>query len=413
MSRVKLTDAFVARATLPLGTADVIVWDADLSGFGLRIRATGKSWIVAYRPAGAGRSANMKKLRLGSADTLKAADARTLARVELGKVAAGSDPMAKRNEQKLKERARLGDLLDDYEADLERRRYVNYKVVASGLRTKLKGLLHRDVREITGADLATIIKRYEQAGRPGAGADFRSRCRAFFTWLVTKPKVIAANPLAGFRKERATRADRIERAQHGRALTDDELVKVWRAADSATVFGRWVRLLVLTGCRRGEAAGLTWSMVDRKARLIRLPAVFTKQGRGHVVPIVPALEAVLDACHVDARSDLVFASPRSGGALKGYTQLHRRFVKASGVAFLFHDLRRTFRTGLSRLRIDNDTAELALGHARGDLESRYNRDDAVDELRDAFERWANHLLGAVQKAQKREAEDTMNKGVFG
>ena len=60
-----------------------------------------------------------------------------------------------------------------------------------------------------------------------------------------------------------------------------------------------------------------------------------------------------------------------------------------------HDLRRTFRTGLSRLGVDTETAELALGHARSDLEARYNKDAATGELRKAFEAWANHLERAV------------------
>ena len=67
------------------------------------------------------------------------------------------------------------------------------------------------------------------------------------------------------------------------------------------------------------------------------------------------------------------------------------FVKASGVHFTLHDLRRTFRTGLSRLGVDREIAELALGHAREDLEARYNRDGCEDALRLAFCRWSEHV----------------------
>jgi integrase len=154
---------------------------------------------------------------------------------------------------------------------------------------------------------------------------------------------------------------------------------------------RYIRFLILTGCRRGEGAGLTRDMVDRAERTISLPATFTKQARGHIVYLAPATEAVLDACALDARSELVFPSPRTGGRMSGWTRLVASVVKASGVDFTLHDLRRTFRTGLSRLGVDRDIAELALGHARGDLESVYNLDTCTDQLRAAFETWARHV----------------------
>ena len=59
--------------------------------------------------------------------------------------------------------------------------------------------------------------------------------------------------------------------------------------------------------------------------------------------------------------------------------------------FTLHDLRRTFRTGLSRLGVDREIAELALGHAREDLEARYNRDDCEAALRRAFDAWGAHV----------------------
>ena len=396
-NKLKLTDSIVAQAALPEGKAEAVLWDAEVTGFGLRIRPGGRTWIVAYRPAGAGRSANMKRLKLGTPGTIAtAADARKLAKVVLGKVAAGADPAAERAEQKRREKARVADLLERYDRELERRQYVNRSVVIAGLKTRLRRYANDDIQELTGGKLAEICEKLASGGRLGAAEDFRSRCRAFLSWCLVKAKVIEFNPLAGYRRERATRADRIARAQHGRALSDDELKAVWSAADPATAFGRLVRFYVLTGCRRGEGAGLTWTMVDREARALDLPAAFVKQGRGHKVPIAPLLDELLEFCPIDARSDLVFASPKTGGEFSGWTKLVARLCKDAGVELDLHDLRRTFRTGLSRLGIDDETAELALGHARADLAARYNRDDAIETLRLAFEKWAMHVSKAVQ-----------------
>ena len=406
MHKVRLTDAVVQRATLENGETDRIIWDAEVSGFGLRLRATSKTFILAYRPIGAGRAANMKRLKIGSADGLKVADARTLARVEIGRISGGLDPQAQRAEARRRETSSLAALLDRYEADLERRGYVNRKVVMSGLRTKMRALLTRDIREITSADLAAIVERYERAGQAGAAHDFRSRARAFFTWCVTKPRVIATNPFLGVRKERATRSDRLAAAERGRALTDPELAAVWRAADPKRAFGRLVRFYILTGCRRGEGAGLTWQMVNRERGLIELPAQFVKQGRGHDVPITNELAAILDACPIVAGSDLVFASPRTGRRMSGWTKLVADLEKEAKVSFGLHDLRRTFRTGLSRIGIHVDTAELALGHARSNLEAVYNRDRAEASLREAFVRWERHVARVGLEDRSKPDEKT-------
>jgi integrase len=396
MQKIKLTDTVVQRAALVEGEADRVVWDSEVTGFGLRIRSGSKSFILAYRPKGAGRSANMKRLKLGNADTLKVADARSLARVELGRVASGVDPQVERAKHRERETFILTALLDRYDADLERRGYVNRKVVVSGLRTKMKSLLPRDVREITSVDLAKIVERLEKAGQAGAAQDFRSRARAFFTWCMTKPRVISSNPFFGVRKERATRSDRLAAAERGRALSDKELAAVWHAAPLDRSFGRMIRFLILTGCRRGEGAGLTWPMIDRENAVIDLPAQFVKQGRGHIVPISDALAEVLDACPTIAGSDFVFASARTGGKMSGWTKLVAGLAKDAKVEFGLHDLRRTFRTGLSRLGVDVDTAELALGHARSDLEAIYNRDTAEATLRDAFDSWSRHVSAVAQ-----------------
>ena len=387
-----MNDRLVAETALPVGKTDLILWDTEVTGFALRVRPSGKSWIVAYRPRGAGRSAHMKRLKLASVGVLpRAAAARQLAREALGRVANGGDPLAERRAAKVKEQARLVDLLDRYDQDLARRSYVNRATVIAGLKAKMAMLLQRDVREITGADLALIVERLEQAGRHGAAQDFRSRARAFFQWAVVKARMLTVNPFAGLRKERTTRADRITKAEHGRALSDEELAAVWAAADPTTAFGRLLRFYILTGCRRGEGAGLTRAMLDEAGARIELPARFTKQGRAHVVFVTPPLAELLSHCPIDARSDLLFASPKSGGQMSGWTPMLRAFAKRCPVAFELHDLRRTFRTGLSRLGIEPDIAELALGHARAGLEATYNRDRREALVRVAFERWADHV----------------------
>lgn len=390
MPRERLTDALVAKSTLPNKKSEAMIWDSEVVGFGLRIRAAAKTFVVMYRPAGAGRSATAKRYKVGSAATIKTAEARSIARSVLGRVAAGHDPAAERAEQKRRETSRVRDILDRYDKDLERRNYVDRRGVVGRLRKDMASLLDRDIATVTGAEIALIMERMAAAGRAGAAQEFRGKARTFFGFAHTKAKVINVNPLAGFRKDRSTRAEAIAKTQHGRAFSDDELARLWAVATPDGVFNRMIRFLILTGCRRNEGAILAWPMVDRAAKVIHLPAALIKQGRPHDVPIAPLLSELLDSCPIVAGSDYVFSSEKTGGQISGW-RMREKLDKAVGFTFGLHDLRRTFRTGLSRLGVDDVIAELAIGHKRPDLEARYNRDLAEEAIRNAFERWDAHV----------------------
>jgi integrase len=408
MPKTHLTDPKVREAKLTEGKSEEVIWDTDVTGFGLRLRGASKSFVVVYRPPGMGRDASPKRLKIGTPETIpNVKEARRLAKEHLGKVAGGADPVAERAAKRAKSTARVTDLIDRYDKSMQRRGHVNRTTILSTLRRGLADYLETDVADLKGWQLSEIVENLEAAGKRGAADDFRARCSTFLNWCAFEARAIDANPLAGYRKGRHTRAEKVAQDTHGRALSDAELAAIWVAAGDATPFGRLVRFLMLTGCRRSEGAGLLRSMVDLKAGRIDLPATFTKQARGHTVYIAPPVKALIKACPVDSRNaDLIFAATRTGGRLAGWSKFMDTSAKRpesgalglvarSGVAFTLHDLRRTFRTGLSRLGVETEIAELALGHARADLESRYNRDDCAAEARKAFLKWAEHVQKAI------------------
>ena len=393
--RTRLTETFIMSLRLPPDKADLTVWDTEVVGLGVRVRPTGKTWVLGFRPAGTGRSGTFKRMKLASTSAVRSVtEARSLARAELGRVARGDDPLAARAEAKAREKRRLGDIIDRYDAALATRGYVNRAASISTLRRNFAAMMGRDVRDVSGAEVVAMMDKLTELGRKGAAADLRSRASAFFGFCVQK-HLLPANPLAGFRKERTTRADKVAKEEHGRALSDAEIARVWLAASPDTVAGRLVRFLLLTGCRRGEGAGLDWSMVDRAQRAIVLPPIFTKQARGHDVPLFPQLDGLLVDCVRVAGSDLVFPSSRTGGPISGWSKLVTGLNEGSGVDFRLHDLRRTFRTGLENLGVPEDLAELAIGHARSELVRIYNRAQALEKLRPAFEQWGAHVAAIV------------------
>src|SRR6187397_2513909 len=75
------------------------------------------------------------------------------------------------------------------------------------------------------------------------------------------------------------------------ALSDDEILSVWQAADGLGSFGGLVQLALLTGMRRSELSGLSWD--DIKVDRILLDARHTKTGAAHEIPLTGAMREVL------------------------------------------------------------------------------------------------------------------------
>jgi integrase len=382
-----LTETTAKSATVPNGKQQVIIWDATVTGLGLRCLASGvKTWVFIYRGAG-GRRANSQTVRIGAYPEIGVEAARKAARGFAGDVAHGRDPAADRREERRRERATLRLALDDYERSLKQRRIVNWRVVMSALRRGLSRLLTHDVRDLTRGDYVAAIATIERTGRMGAAEDLRKHCRTFAEWSVGRG-LADFNPLAGLRRPRLTRAERLENVERGRALSDDEIRKVWLAAELLGPFGGLTQFALLTAMRRGELSGLRWD--DIKRDRIVLQAQQTKTGTAHEIPITELMRKVL-ARQPRTSSPLVFPSSRTAGRILGWTKLVNKLVRTSGVSMTMHDLRRTCRTLMSRLDVPEDVAELAIGHQRADLVARYNHDHAYAKRASSFELVSGHV----------------------
>lgn len=388
--KVKLTDAVVKAAALPAGKKEFVVWDSEVVGFGLRVRESAKTYIVMYRPIGAGRSTTARRFKIGTPGNIEtAADARKLARVILGHVASGKDPAAERAELKRRERAKISQLIDSYDLDLQRRKYVDRPGTISTLRRNLQHLLNRDVAHVAASEYVTIRDRIAK-DQQGAADNFWSRCRAFLSWCV-RQKVLEINPIISHKSEKSTRSDRLDKEDdEGDVIADEQLIEIWIAAgNEGSAFGRYIQFLILSGCRRTEASKVSRAM--RKGDVLVLPKRITKSGRDHNLPVTPKMKALFEKCEKDARSDLYFPSWKTGKEMQGFSAMLDRLRVASGVHFKFHDLRKTFRTGLDKLRVDVDIGAICINHSRKGLEAIYNKNSAPSEMRDAFTKWANHI----------------------
>jgi integrase len=422
--RRALTRSRIEKAKVPPGAHQIMLWDTVVSGFGVRCLPGGsKTFVFRYRPHGGGRSVNPRLLRLGSFPSIGLAAARTAARIAAGSVAKGEDPAAQRAEQRRRNRATLGKLLaadGPYELRLKERGVVNIKPALSSLRRGLRAYMAADVATLSRNDIVTAISALTKLGKPGAAADLRRHSRTFCEWAVDQG-LAKFNVMAGLRAPARTRQQRLRDAeQKGKALTDAELVRVWRAAQAiqdrslhgervSGSFGGLVQLALLTGMRRGELSQLQRDRhiltgdraIDTRGGIggerIHLPKTITKTAADHDIPLTPLMRAVI-AAQPRTTSPLLFSSRFTGGRFGGWTTLVAMLNDLSGVDVRLHDLRRTVRTLMSRLGIAEDIAELAIGHQRADLVARYNKDTAWRERVAAFEKVSAHINALLVKA---------------
>jgi integrase len=178
-------------------------------------------------------------------------------------------------------------------------------------------------------------------------------------------------------------------------LSDDELRGLWLAAETYPgPFSAFVRFVLLTATRRGEAAGLRRSELSDRGQTWIVPAGRYKSGKDTLIPLSEAAQRVIASMPV--LGDFVFSTDGSR-ALGGFADRKRVLDKLCGLdGYTLHDLRRTSRTLLSRAGIAPDIAERCLGHSLTGVRGIYDRYEYQDEKAHAFEALAAKIESIVR-----------------
>ncbi len=191
-------------------------------------------------------------------------------------------------------------------------------------------------------------------------------------------------------------------AERTRVLTDAELVAVWKAADREPPKLRaFVRLLILTAARETEVADIAAGELDLEAGRWSLPGERTKNGIGYALPLGPLALAELRAVWPEdpPAPDHRLLGRVAGSGFRGFGRLKIRMDRAAKVTgWRWHDLRRTARTGMTRLGVPRDHAEAAINHVSGrtKLERTYDRHDYAPEVLAGLTRWQEHVAYLVR-----------------
>jgi integrase len=385
---MKLTRNAVAKLKLDHGKNDAIYFDDDVHGFGVRLRAGGKrSWIIQYR---IGRK--QRRLVLGDVGKLDADAARRAAKERLAAVTLGSDPQAEKVAARAKDAITFGSIVESYLAAKEK--VLRPKSIAESHRYLLvywKPLHDMPVHAITRRDVAARIAKITAENGPVPAARARAYMSAFMAWAM-REGLCDSNPVIGSNRPPEPKA-------RDRVLSDGELAGIWNAC-KADDFGRIVRLLMLTGCRRDEIGALRWSEVDLDRGVLMLPGERTKNGRAHTVPLSDLAQTVLAGCPRRAGRELVFGEGE--GAFAGYGKAKLGLDKRIGAPqpWRLHDLRRTCATVMAdRLCVQPHIVEAALNHVSGHkagVAGIYNRAVYAAEKAAALNLWADRVASIVR-----------------
>ena len=369
----KLTDKFL-RGLKPPKSGQVDVWDDLLPSFGVRVGTTGrKSFFVGTRIKGKYRRITLKP----PYPHLDLATARLKAREVISDAHGGIGPELR---QRREERGTFGAVAAAFMQDFAHSHRTPDEMQRK-IDVDLAEWRDRQITEIARKDIKELV-RVKARTSPIAANRLLSLIAKIFNWAV-KEELIEASP--------AIQIDRPgQEAERERTLTADEIKIAWEAFDRLGYpWGHLFKMLLITGQRRGEVAGMKWSEITADGW--RLPAERAKKGKGHLVPLSSLAREVLDG--VPQIGELVFRSAHADQPLQGWSRAMRRLHSLCGPMepWHLHDLRRTCASHLRSLGIDRLIVSKLLNHAEGGITRIYDRYTADLEKTAAMERWANRL----------------------
>ena len=246
------------------------------------------------------------------------------------------------------------------------------------------------IADISDIEIARLLKVIAKS-RPYMARHVFAYLSKFFRWAIAQRCYgVTASPCAGLSAK-----DLLGKPNpRTRILNDSELAAVWRATVGLSYpAGPFVRLLLLSGQRLREVAEMAWDEVDFEKRLWIIPPERMKGDAAHVVPLSPEAVAILEGLPRWA-GPFIFSTTSGQRPIANFSGIKEKFdALMPGVEpWRFHDLRRSMRTGLSALRVPDTVSELCIAHTQKGLHKIYDQHAYLDEKRNAFDAWANHVL---------------------
>jgi integrase len=386
----RLTEEGIDRLKAPTSRQFENHYDSQVPGLLLRVNAGGsKAWLALYYRKST--DANGKRVsiatthRLGRYPILKVKEAREAARKFL------ADPQ--------KGLAQADD--DSFEAVAQN--FIKRHVDHNGLRSKreivrcldryiLPRWGQRKFTEITRKDVNDLLDVVVDDHGPVQADAVLAHVSSICNWYQSRNDAYTS-PIV----RRMRRTKQSERARD-RILGEDEIRAVWQAASANGIFGALVQILLLTGQRLRKVAHMQWDdLSDDGTWTIRTEK--REKGNPGILRLPPMALAIIAGLPRVAGNPFVFVGGRSGKPLSSFTDgkkaLDRKVEVARARAGLpdlprwtLHDLRRTARTLMAEIGVEDHIAERTLGHQLQGLMKVYNKHPYTNEKADALAKLA-------------------------
>lgn len=376
--------------------------DGKSRGLSLVVQPSGaKSWVLRFRfkgtpkkltigPVLETREIPIDDLPLGEPHTL--AEARIAADKARTRAALGDDPTARAvRADRLTLRQAAERFVREYAKPNNRSWQETERQLENYL---LPDLGERPIAELTDDEIRAPVDKLTADGKLSMANALHRTQSKFWKWCASKErKIVAANPYAGFEMPNPVKS-------RDRVLSLDELATIWAAAaDIGQPFGAIVRVLILTGQRREEVAGMKESEIDRRQDVWTVPSTRAKNGKANPVPLNSAVLSEIDSLPRIGRDGLIFTTTGTT-PFSGFGKAKSRLDAVVGAAepWRLHDLRRTFATGLELLGVPQEVTEALLNHTSGKkagVAGVYARHEYREERGHALTAWTRFVVDVV------------------
>jgi len=386
MAVKKLTAAFVREARAEPGKERTVYWDAALPSFGLMVTERGaKSWVLQYRNGRVSRRFTINSV-------LGLEDARREARAVLGQVARGHDPLLERRRAAETGRNTLRAVCERYLVREGGKLRTTAKRQANLERLVYPVLGDRQIDDIKRSDINALLDDVEDQRGAAMADQILATLRRICNWHAIRDDQFRTPFVRGMARRKP------EERERDRILSDDELRGVWRTAEVfASPWGQFIRLLLLTACRRTEASAMTWDELSNGNWTI--PRERYKTGAEVTLPLSSAAMKVLAEIPRIEGCDFVFTTD-GRTPISGFSTFKLKFDIACGVKnWRLHDLRRTSRSLMSRAGVNSDIAEPCMGHALPGVRGTYDKHHYIPEMRAAFEALAAQINAVLKRGK--------------
>lgn len=397
-----LTNTVVERIVCPPDKLNVIVWDTECKGFGVRVNKAGtvRTYLLLYRV----RSTRQERqIKIGRHDDPWRVDqARKRASDLKGLMDTGVDPvLAQQQAAEAKaaatvreryETITLREVMEDYLKNHRRRKHG----------TPLREATQLDIQRHVNGNLAdwadepvstitrdACIERFDAISeRSDAQA---AQAFAYLRALLTHAKemfetqdgdfpLLEVNPVQRMFRKRSPKPE----APRDTRIPIDKVRAVWKMLcerrhtvnhDEQTR-NDWVQLMLLTGARRTESGSLTWANVDFEAGTIHFPATVTKNLRPLTLPMSTPMRVLLERRHAerphDKPSPFVFPSKETDtGYMRQALSAMSAVSAVAGLRLTIHDLRRTITDVCAEVGMRPDRERMLLNHVARDVHAAH------------------------------------------